>query len=73
MTKLLAEAIDKVSKLPEDLQKQAAEKLLEYYDELKWDELFASPKSQAFLDKMEKKIQKDIKAGNYEKMDLDKL
>ncbi len=65
MTKLLAEAIDKVSKLPENLQKQIAEKLLEYYDELKWDELFASPKSQAFLEKMEKKIQKDIKAGKF--------
>ncbi len=63
MTKLLAEAIDKVSKLPEGLQQQVAEKILEYYEELKWDDLVASPKSQAFLDRIEKTIQKDIKAG----------
>ncbi len=65
MTKLLAEVIDKVSKLPEDMQEQIAKLLLEYYDELKWDELFASPKSQAFLDKMEKKIREDIKVGKF--------
>ncbi len=63
MTKLLAEAIDKVSKLPDSLQQQVAEKLLEYYEELKWDELMASSESQAFLDKMENSIKEDIKAG----------
>ncbi len=71
MTKLLEEAIDKVSKLPDDLQEQIAEKMLKYYNDLKWDELLAHPKSEILLEKMKKEAIKEIEAG--ETLDTDEF
>ncbi len=72
MTKLLAEAIDKVSKLPEDMQEEIALQLIEDVDsELKWDQAFANSQDQ--LAKLADKALEDFKAGRVKKMGFDEL
>jgi len=73
MTKLLEQAIEEVKKLPEDEQDALAERLLVALDEQRWDELFAQPESEKFLEELANEIREDIKAGRAEPLDPDKM
>jgi hypothetical protein len=72
MTKLLAKAFSKASKLPNDLQDQLAQELM---DEMQWesrlDVTFA--KSQDKIDKLADKAAKEYKAGKTKPMGFDEL
>ena len=72
MNKLLQKAFEKAAELPDEKQHQIAEIVL---DEIKtveewgdvdgdarWEELFARPESQVFLEKMVDKVREDIRA-----------
>lgn len=53
MTRLLKEAFDRASKLSESEQDRIARVLLEEMEsDRRWDELFATPESEAFLERM---------------------
>ena len=62
MTKLLAKAFQKASRLPSDLQDELAQELLdEIQGESRWDETLA--KSQDKLERLAEKAAKEYKAG----------
>ncbi len=54
------EAINKLSL--EELQ-AVSDYILEKLDDMKWDELLASPESDAYLAKLEEELEADIAAG----------
>ena len=72
MTKLLAQAFQKASRLPNSLQDQLAQELLEEIEwESRWDETLAN--SQDKLDKMADKALREYKAGKTKEMGFDDL
>ena len=72
MTPLLAKAFEEVSRLPEDLQDEIAERLLEDVEgESRWDETLAS--SPQTLEKLANKALGDFRAGRTKKMGFDEL
>ena len=72
MTKLLAEAFQKASRLPKSVQDQLAQELLEEIEwESRWDETLA--KSQDKLDRMADKALQEYKAGKTKEMGFDEL
>ncbi len=55
VTEPLLELIEMLKELPEDLQREAAERIrpiVEEFDERYWDRQFADPRSDAFFAKM---------------------
>jgi len=72
MTKLLAEAFEKASKLPENLQDELARDLLEELaGEARWDQTLAQ--SADALDEMAEQALKEHRAGRTKRMGFDKL
>ena len=72
MTKLLSDAFEKASQLPEDLQDELARMLL---DELTWEKNWdrALSRSSSNLDEMAKDALKDYHAGRTKEMGFDEL
>ena len=67
MTTLLKEAIDKVKTLPEPLQDQIAQELLEEVEwESKWDKTFSN--SQDVLDRLAQKALDEFESGKTREM-----
>jgi hypothetical protein len=72
MTELLSKAFEQAVKLPQTLQDEIAEQLLEDIEgELKWDETLA--KSHDKLAKLANQALKEFKAGRTQKMGFDEL
>ena len=72
MTQLLSKAFEQVSKLPQDMQNEIAEQLLEdIIDELKWNDTFA--KSHKELAKLADRALEEFRAGRTRKMGFDEL
>jgi hypothetical protein len=72
MTRLLAKAFEEAGRLPDKLQDELAEKLLEDLEgEEKWDATLAS--SLDVLDKLADKALEDYGAGRTKKMGFDEL
>ena len=72
MTKLLAEAFDRASKLSERLQDDIARELLEEIEwETRWDEMLAG--SQDKLERLADKALQDYRAGKTKEMGFDEL
>jgi hypothetical protein len=72
MTKLLAEAFEKASKLPENLQDELARELIEELaGEAQWDQTLAE--SADSVDKMAEQALKEHRAGRTKRMGFDKL
>ncbi len=72
MTELLSKAFEQAVKLPQTLQDEIAEQLLEDIEgELKWDETLA--KSHDKLAKLADQALKEFKAGRTQKMGFDEL
>ena len=72
MTELLSKAFEQAVKLPQALQDEIAEQLLEDIEgELKWDETLA--KSHDKLAKLADQALKESKAGRTQKMGFDEL
>lgn len=72
MTALLSQAFNKAAELPETVQEQIAQQLLENIEaELKWDQTFA--KTQDQLAKLADKALQEIKAKRVKKMGFDEL
>ena len=72
MTKLLSDAFEKASQLPEDLQDELARILL---DELTWEKSWDRTLSQSSskLDEMAEDALKDYQAGRTKEMGFDEL
>lgn len=72
MTTRLAKAFEEASRLPDEVQDEIAERLLEEIagEEL-WDETFA--KTPDLLEKLADKALADFKAGRTRKMGFDEL
>jgi hypothetical protein len=74
MTKLLEQAFEKASQLPEAAQDSLGAKLLEELtlleDEAKWDAAFA--RTQDELGRWADEVLKDIEAGNVTPLDFDR-
>ncbi len=72
MTELLSKAFEQAVKLPQTLQNEIAEQLLEDIEgELKWDETLA--KSHDKLAKLADQALKEFKTGRTQKMGFDEL
>ncbi|HAK96762.1 MAG TPA: hypothetical protein DCM87_17670 [Planctomycetes bacterium] len=72
MTSLLNEAFEKASRLPEELQNQLAQELLEEIEwESRWDRTLAA--SQDKLDQMAAKAAAAYRAGKTKEMGFDEL
>lgn len=72
MTRLLEEAFDKASNLPEDDQDAVAALILEEIEsERRWDELFA--KSQDKLAELGQEALREHRQGNTERLDPEDL
>ena len=72
MTKLLAEAFDKASELPENLQDELARELLEELaGEARWDQTLEQ--SADAIDRMAEQALKEYRAGQTKEMGLDAL
>jgi len=72
MTKLLQQAFERASSLPEDLQDQLAREVIdEIESELQWDSDFENSQDQ--LHKLGKKALSDLKAGRGKKTGFDEL
>jgi hypothetical protein len=72
MTKLLTQAFEKASKLPDDLQDQLASELIEEVEwESRWDQTLAG--SQNKLEQMAEKAAKEYRSGETKKMGFDEL
>jgi hypothetical protein len=72
MTKLLAKVLEKAAGLPEDLQDQLAQELLEEIEgESQWDQTLAN--SQDKLEKLAEKAARDYRAGRTKEMGFDEL
>ena len=74
MTKLLSEAWAKLQELDESEQDRFAQMILaDIESERRWDELFATPESQAWLEKMGDQAMRDYHAGRTRPLDPDNL
>ena len=72
MTKLLAQAFEKASQLPENLQDELARALIDELTwEARWDQALAESSKQ--LDKMAEKAIEDYRAGRTKEMGFDEL
>lgn len=72
MTKLLAEAFQKASELPDDVQDELARGLLEELaGETRWEETLA--RSVDALDRMAEEALKEYRAGRTKEMGFDEL
>jgi len=72
MTKLLAQAFDKASQLPENLQDELARALIDELTwETRWDQALAESSDK--LDKMAEKAIEDYRAGRTKEMGFDEL
>ncbi len=72
MTSLLKKAFDKASQLPQNLQDQIAQGLLEEIEwELKWDETLAG--SEDLLEKLANKALQEFEAGKTVEKGFDEL
>jgi len=72
MTSLLRKAFDRASQLPQNLQDQIAQGLLEEIEgELKWDETLAG--SEDFLEKLANKALQEFEAGKTVQKGFDEL
>jgi hypothetical protein len=72
MTKLLAEAFEKASELPENLQDELARELLQdLAGEALWDQTLAE--SAEAVDKLAEQALKEHRAGRTRKMGFDEL
>lgn len=72
MTNLLAQAFEKASRLPDDLQDQIAYELIEELEgEALWDETLAS--SQDKLERMAEKAAREDREGKTKEMGFDEL
>jgi hypothetical protein len=73
MTNLLTEAFNKAQKLPEHLQQEIAEQLIEdIEDELKWQQQLSQPQSP-LLDELAARALSDSRQGKTKMMDFDEL
>jgi hypothetical protein len=72
MTKLLSQLFEKAAGLPEDLQDQLAQEMLEEIEgEFRWDQTLAN--SQDKLEKLAEKAAQDFRAGRTKEMGFDEL
>ncbi len=72
MTQLLAKAIEEVSKLPQTLQDEIAERLLDdIHGERNWDQTLA--RSADALEKLADRALADFRAGRTKQMGFDEL
>ena len=72
MTRLLAKALEEASRLPETLQDEIAERLLDdIHGEEQWDETLA--RSADALEKLADRALADFRAGRTRKMGFDEL
>jgi hypothetical protein len=72
MTKLLASAFEKASRLPDDLQDQLAQELLEEIDwESRWDATLES--SQNTLQMLAEKAEREYRASKTQEIGFDEL
>ncbi len=72
MTKLLAQAFEKASQLPENLQDDLARALIDELTwEARWDQALAESSDQ--LDRMAEKALEDYRAGRTKEMGFDEL
>jgi hypothetical protein len=72
MTKLLQQAFDAISKLPDAEQDAVAEQLLrELEDERRWDESFL--RSQDALERLAQKAREDVRGGKSREIGIDEL
>ena len=72
MTRLLAKALEEASRLPETLQDEIAERLLDdIHGEEQWDETLA--RSADALEKLADRALADFRAGRTKKMGFDEL
>ncbi|HKI02420.1 MAG TPA: hypothetical protein VKK31_10595 [Thermoanaerobaculia bacterium] len=72
MTRLLAKAFEEASRLPDALQDEIAERLLEDVEgDAQWDETLAS--SPQALEKLAGKALEDFRAGRTKKLGFDDL
>ena len=74
MNQLLREAFEKAAKLPEGEQDRIAMLLLEEMEsDRRWDELFATPESEAFLELMADETLAEHSAGLTKPLSLEDL
>jgi hypothetical protein len=72
MTKLLSQVFEKAAELPEDLQDQLAQEMLDEIEgESRWDQTLAN--SQDKLEKLAEKAVQDYRAGRTKEMGFDEL
>ncbi|MDM8551356.1 hypothetical protein QUF72_14825 [Desulfobacterales bacterium HSG2] len=72
MTQLLTKAFEEATKLPQEMQDEIAEHLLEdILAEFKWDETFA--RSQDKLAKLADRALEEFRSGRTKKMGFDEL
>lgn len=55
--------IEAAKQLSLDELKAVSEHILDMLDDMKWDELLATPESDAYLAKLEEELEADIAAG----------
>lgn len=74
MNRLLREAFEEAAKLPDDDQYRFARFLLaELESERKWGELFATPESDAFLERMADEAIAEHRAGTTRPLNVEDL
>jgi hypothetical protein len=72
MTKLLTQAFEKASELPDDLQDQLAMEVIDEIEwESRWDQTLAN--SQDKLEQMAEKAEKEYRSGETKKIGFDEL
>jgi hypothetical protein len=72
MSKLLTQAFEKASELPDDLQDQLAMEVIDEIEwESRWDQTLAN--SQDKLEQMAEKAEKEYRSGKTKKMGFDEL
>jgi len=72
MTKLLSQAFEKASRLPDDLQNRLAEQLLEEIEwEARWDSTLEA--TQEKLEGLAEKALREFRAGKTKEMGFDDL
>ena len=74
MTRLLQEAFDRVSKLPQEDQNKFARFLLAALEsDQRWTELFARPESEDLLERLADETLTAHRAGRTQPIDIEKL
>ena len=74
MNKLLGEAFEEAAKLPEGEQDRIARVLFEEMEsDQRWDELFATPESEVFLERIADETIAEHRAGRTRPLDVEDL